>query len=198
MQIDEDIINVIKCMDVLYVDISPDDCNGIVVPRIAETENELALYKEKIMSREWLLKGIVMKEDLERMLYGVNEKEGILNKVKYENTRLTNDYEEEDIESPYCEVCGTCGEIGCCGIEGFINAHIKGKTNCKNEDIIIRELEDLCNYKNEIFEQNKSLEERIEKAVEYIEKYKEEWEEYDEVQKDMNKLLEILEKKEVE
>ena len=31
---------------------------------------------------------------------------------------LWNILYEED-ESPYCEVCGHCGEIGCCGIKNF-------------------------------------------------------------------------------
>ena len=52
-------------------------------------------------------------------------------------------------ESPYCEVCGTCGYIGCCGIRNFIEEHIKGKTNCKNEDLIISELICLCEYEEE-------------------------------------------------
>ena len=56
---------------------------------------------------------------------------------------------EEDIESPYCEVCGTCGYIGCCGIRNFIEEHIKGKTNCKNEDLIISELIYLCENEEE-------------------------------------------------
>ena len=64
---------------------------------------------------------------------------------------------EEDIESPYCEVCGTCGYIGCCGIRNFIEYHIEGKTNCKNEDIIINELINLCDYRDEVFEENKRL-----------------------------------------
>ena len=64
---------------------------------------------------------------------------------------------EEDIESPYCEVCGTCGYIGCCGIRNFIEEHIEGKTNCKNEGIIINELVNLCDYRDEVFEENKRL-----------------------------------------
>ena len=61
---------------------------------------------------------------------------------------------EEEFESPYCEVCGHCGEIGCCGIRNFIDEHIKGKTNCKNEAYIIQDLIDLCDYKDEVFEEN--------------------------------------------
>lgn len=72
---------------------------------------------------------------------------------------------EEEYESPYCEVCGHCGEIGCCGIRNFIEEHIKGKTNCKNEDIIINELIDLCDYKDEVFEENEQLKDKIDKAI---------------------------------
>lgn len=75
---------------------------------------------------------------------------------------------EKDLESPYCEVCGTCGYIGCCGIRNFIEEHIEGKTNCKNEDIIINELIDLCDYKDEVFEENKKLHSIIKEVREYI------------------------------
>ena len=75
---------------------------------------------------------------------------------------------EEEYDSPYCEVCGTCGYLGCCGIRNFIEEHIKGKTNCKNEDIIINELITLCDYKDEVFEENDKLKKRIAKAIEYI------------------------------
>lgn len=61
-------------------------------------------------------------------------------------------------ESPYCEICGHCGEIGCCGIETFINNHIKGKTNCKNEDFVIYDLINLCKYETETFKENDLLE----------------------------------------
>lgn len=68
---------------------------------------------------------------------------------------------KEETESPYCEVCGTCGYIDCCGISNFINKHIKGKTNCKNEEGIISELEDLCKYETDVFNENKGLEARL-------------------------------------
>lgn len=60
-------------------------------------------------------------------------------------------------ESPYCEICGTCGCIDCCGIRNFISEHIEGKTNCKNESWIIQDLIDLCDYKDKVFEENERL-----------------------------------------
>ena len=93
---------------------------------------------------------------------------------------------EEDIESPYCEVCGTCGYIGCCGIRNFIEEHIEGKTNCKNEDIIINELINLCDYRDEVFEENKKLHSIIKEVREYADKMLESY--------DSKGLLEILDK----
>ena len=80
---------------------------------------------------------------------------------------------EEDIESPYCEVCGTCGYLGCCGIRNFIEEHIEGKTNCKNENIIIHELINLCDYKDEVFKENKQLNSIIKEVRKLVVKLKE-------------------------
>lgn len=91
--------------------------------------------------------------------FGVTEESYSLLKVSA--TELLDDFDEQ---SPYCEVCGTCGYIGCCGIRNFIDEHIKGKTNCKNEDLIISELIDLCEYKDEVFKQNQKYKEVIDKA----------------------------------
>lgn len=77
---------------------------------------------------------------------------------------------EEDY-NPYCEICGTCGYLGCCGIRNFIEEHIKGKTNCKNEDIVINELIDLCDYKDEVFKENDRLKEKINKVIKYIDEF---------------------------
>lgn len=76
--------------------------------------------------------------------------------------------DSENEQSPYCEMCGHCGEIGCCGIRNFIDEHIEGKTNCKNEGIIINELIALCEYKDDVFEENKKLKEIIEEIKEYV------------------------------
>ena len=75
---------------------------------------------------------------------------------------------EEEYESPYCEVCGTCGYLGCCGIRNFIEEHIKGKTNCKNEEIIINELIDLVEYEEDKDKEIERLNNIINKAIEYI------------------------------
>jgi len=64
----KDIIDLIEVEDLMYIDISPDDYGGIVVPRIAETLNELEKYK-KMLSNGCVLKGIVTHEQLQRECY---------------------------------------------------------------------------------------------------------------------------------
>ena len=76
---------------------------------------------------------------------------------------------KEEEYNPYCEVCGHCGEIGCCGIRNFIEEHIEGKTNCKNEAYIIQDLINLCDYKDEVFEENERLHNIIKEVREYLE-----------------------------
>jgi hypothetical protein len=68
-----DIIDLIEVMDLMFIDISPDDCGGIVVPRIAETLDELERWKEHISNGYWILKGIVTKEQIESARYKVGE-----------------------------------------------------------------------------------------------------------------------------
>lgn len=51
----------------------------------------------------------------------------------------------EDEFDPYCNECGTCGIIGCCGIFHFLKQHVIGKTNCKNEHSVVLEILDLVN-----------------------------------------------------
>ena len=67
------IIDLIEVGDLLYVDISPDDCGGIVVPRIPETKFELDILIKKIKCSAKTLKGIITKEQLESMEYKVKE-----------------------------------------------------------------------------------------------------------------------------
>ena len=79
---------------------------------------------------------------------------------------------EEIEESPYCKVCGTCGYIDCCGIENFIDEHIKGKTDCDNEEGVISEIIDLCSYQTEVFKQNDILQSQLSQANDKIQQYK--------------------------
>ena len=67
------ILELLEPMDLLYVDISPDNCGGIVVPRVPETLNELEEYIEKIKSGECILKYVVTHEQLEKDMYKVGE-----------------------------------------------------------------------------------------------------------------------------
>ena len=53
---------------------------------------------------------------------------------------------EEDDWSPYCPVCGHCGETGCCGVACFLEQHVRGKTDCMHEDQIIDEIEEFFEY----------------------------------------------------
>ena len=60
----------------MYIDISPDNSGGIVVPRIAETLNELEEWKKRFYSGECILKEIITREQIDNMSYkvgGVNE-----------------------------------------------------------------------------------------------------------------------------
>lgn len=51
-------------------------------------------------------------------------------------------------DSMYCPVCGGCGFIGCCGVKEFLEKHVRGKTDCRNEGLFIDEI-------IELWEQNK-------------------------------------------
>ncbi len=65
------IINLILPMDLMYIDILPDNCGGIVVPRIPETYCELEQIINEIKLRNYVLKGIVTKEQLIENMYKV-------------------------------------------------------------------------------------------------------------------------------
>lgn len=108
--------------------------------KIGDNEEEITkLFEEKYMSTP-------------EHNFGVTEESYSLLKVS-----ASEILDDEDEQSPYCEICGHCGEIGCCGIRNFIEEHIKGKTNCKNEDWVISDLISLCEYKDKAFEENKQL-----------------------------------------
>jgi len=66
-----DILDIVKPQDLFYVDISPDDCGGIVAPRIPETYHELEQLKDNIKSGTYILKGVVTKENLMKKMYEV-------------------------------------------------------------------------------------------------------------------------------
>lgn len=67
------ILELIEPMDLMFIDISPDDCGGIIVPRIAETTNELEQWKERISSKNCILKYVVTREQIENARYKVGE-----------------------------------------------------------------------------------------------------------------------------
>ena len=66
------IIDLIGVGDLIYVDISPDNSGGIIVPRIAETENELNLFKQ-LLENGWIIKSIITREQLGSIKYKVGE-----------------------------------------------------------------------------------------------------------------------------
>jgi len=68
-----DITDLIEPMDLMFIDISPDDCGGIVVPRIAETINELEQWKERIFNKNCILKYVLTREQTESGRYKVGE-----------------------------------------------------------------------------------------------------------------------------
>ena len=67
------ITDLIEPMDLMYIDISPDDCGGIVVPRVAETLNELEEWKERFSNGSCILKRVVTHEQIESISYKVGE-----------------------------------------------------------------------------------------------------------------------------
>lgn len=42
--------------------------------------------------------------------------------------------------SSYCPDCGHCGFIDCDGVESFLEQHVRGKTTCQYEDMVIEEI----------------------------------------------------------
>lgn len=66
-----DLLELIEPMDLMYIDISPDNCGGIVVPRIAETLNELEEWKERIRSGECKLVMIATSQQINEICYEV-------------------------------------------------------------------------------------------------------------------------------
>ena len=67
------IIDLIEPLDLMYIDIEPNDgYGGIVVPRVAETLNELEKWKKRLESGECKLVYITTHEQIESMQYRVD------------------------------------------------------------------------------------------------------------------------------
>lgn len=64
-----DILDILEPQDLLYVDISPDECGGIVVPRVPETVYELERLRENIEIGNYILKGVVTHERIQKLMY---------------------------------------------------------------------------------------------------------------------------------
>ena len=57
---------------------------------------------------------------------------------------MKKNVKEED-DDFYCDKCGHCGFIECCGITEFLKKHVKGKTDCQNEAMVLNNLIKLIN-----------------------------------------------------
>ena len=68
-----DLLELIEPMDLMYIDISPDNCGGIVVPRIAETIKELEKWKERIRSGECKLVEVATLQQIRSISYEVSK-----------------------------------------------------------------------------------------------------------------------------
>ena len=80
----KDLLDLLQIRDLLYVDISPDDCGGIVVPRIAETQAELDKFKKLIRKGTWHLVGIVPYECLFDNMQCIELKRKVFGEDTYE------------------------------------------------------------------------------------------------------------------
>lgn len=68
-----DILDLLKPMDLLYIDTDNDYAGGIIVPRIAETYCELKQIINEIKLGNYILKGVITKEQLENCMYKVGD-----------------------------------------------------------------------------------------------------------------------------
>lgn len=56
---------------------------------------------------------------------------------------------DDDLDGDgYCETCGGCGVVECCGIEHFLRSHVEGQTNCPHESDFIEGIIDWWNFTN--------------------------------------------------
>lgn len=67
-----ELMDLVEPGDLMYIDISPDNYGGIVVPRVAETKAELDKWKERLASGECILKAVLTKEQIINNWYEVN------------------------------------------------------------------------------------------------------------------------------
>lgn len=69
-----DILDLLEVQDLMYIDISPNDVGpGIIVPRIAETINELNKWKLRLKSNECKLVGVTPHEILESQCFRIGD-----------------------------------------------------------------------------------------------------------------------------
>lgn len=53
-------------------------------------------------------------------------------------------------DGSYCPHCDGCGEVYCDGVFSFLENHVRGRTNCTEEDRFIDQIEELWeDYKKE-------------------------------------------------
>ena len=68
-KVSKDILDLLDPGDLLFVDIDNGYEGGIIVPRIAETENELKGYIDNIRDGTYTLKGVLTKEHIIKDTY---------------------------------------------------------------------------------------------------------------------------------
>lgn len=85
-----DILDLIHPGDLIYIDICPDEYEGIPVYRVLETLEDVELRKEDIRKGKAILKGIITREQLSTVLYEVDNTDSIKNhcKKRKKNTRV--------------------------------------------------------------------------------------------------------------
>ena len=66
------ITDLIQCGDIVYVDIDNGYEGGIIVPRIAETLQELKTLKDRIINKHWILKSIVTREQINEIEFKID------------------------------------------------------------------------------------------------------------------------------
>lgn len=70
----ENPIDLIEPQDLMFIDIDNGFAGGIIVPRVAETPDELTKYIKSFKNKETTLVGIVTHEQLDNCMYKVGDK----------------------------------------------------------------------------------------------------------------------------